>query len=79
VTKAGTGCSELRLRATEKLSEDLRQPGCLKLVGEEDQWRVRVGDWQVMVRASTHPTLASGKTLVLVLHLRADHVVDHYM
>lgn len=31
-------------RAIEKLSLNPRPPGCLKLVGEVDQWRVRVGD-----------------------------------
>jgi mRNA interferase RelE/StbE len=35
-------------RAIEKLSLDPRPPGCLKLVSEADQWRVRVGDWRVV-------------------------------
>ncbi len=30
-------------RAIEKLADNPRPPGCLKLVGEVDQWRVRVG------------------------------------
>jgi mRNA interferase RelE/StbE len=32
------------------LAADPRPVGCLKLVGEADQWRVRVGDWRVAYR-----------------------------
>ena len=30
------------------LSDNPRPPGALKLVGYEDAWRVRVGDWRVI-------------------------------
>jgi len=30
------------------LAEDPRPPGCKKLRGYKDQWRIRVGDWRVL-------------------------------
>ena len=30
------------------LAENPRPPGCKKLKGYKDQWRVRVGDWRVV-------------------------------
>jgi mRNA interferase RelE/StbE len=30
------------------LGENPRPPGCKKLKGYKDQWRVRVGDWRVV-------------------------------
>ncbi len=33
-----------------ELATNPRPPGCLKLVGEVDQWRVRVGDWRIIYR-----------------------------
>ena len=30
------------------LSDNPRPPGCKKLKGHKDQWRVRVGDWRVL-------------------------------
>ena len=32
----------------EKLAENPRPSGCLKLVGEEDLWRIRIGDYRVI-------------------------------
>lgn len=32
----------------EMLAEEPRPPGCLKLTGEEDLWRIRVGDYRVL-------------------------------
>jgi mRNA interferase RelE/StbE len=32
------------------LSEDARPPGCRKLEGRENEWRVRVGTWRVIYR-----------------------------
>ena len=29
------------------LADDPRPPGCRKLKGYKDQWRVRVGDWRM--------------------------------
>lgn len=37
-------------RAIEKLSLNPGPPGSLKLVGEVDQWGVRVGDWRIVYR-----------------------------
>jgi mRNA interferase RelE/StbE len=48
-------------RAIEKLSGNPRPPGCLKLVGEVDQWRVRVGDWRIVYR------IEDGRLVVLVV------------
>lgn len=30
------------------LADDPRPPGCKKLVGERDYWRIRVGDWRII-------------------------------
>ena len=30
------------------LAENPRPPGCKKLRGYQDQWRIRVGDWRVV-------------------------------
>lgn len=48
-------------RMLDRLSENPRPPGCLKLVGEEDQWRVRVGDWRIVYR------IEDGRLVVLVV------------
>ena len=48
-------------RAIASLGENPRPPGCLKLVGELDQWRVRVGDWRVIYR------IEDGRLVVLVV------------
>ena len=37
-------------RAIQALAELPRPPGCLKLVGHDDQWRIRVGDWRIVYR-----------------------------
>ncbi len=50
-------------RAIEKLSLNPRPPGCLKLVGEVDQWRVRVGDWRVVY------AIEDGRLVVLVVRV----------
>ena len=44
-----------KLRATLErgilaLADDPRPPGVKKLVGEKDQWRIRIGDWRVVYR-----------------------------
>jgi mRNA interferase RelE/StbE len=36
------------IRRIESLGNTPRPPGCKKLKGYEDQWRVRVGDWRVV-------------------------------
>ena len=32
----------------ESLHQEPRPPGCKKLRGYKDQWRIRVGDWRVV-------------------------------
>jgi mRNA interferase RelE/StbE len=34
--------------AIEALADDPRPPGCRKLEGRENEWRVRVGTWRVI-------------------------------
>ena len=36
------------IRKLEALGHTPRPPGCKKLKGYKDQWRVRVGDWRVV-------------------------------
>ncbi len=48
-------------REISALSEDPRPPGCLKLVGHEDHWRVRVGDWRIVYR------IEDGRLVVVVV------------
>ncbi len=36
------------IRKMEFLRHDPRPPGCKKLKGYKDQWRIRVGDWRVL-------------------------------
>lgn len=50
-------------RAIEKLAQNPRPPGCLKLVGEVNQWRVRVGDWRVVY------VIEDGRLVVLVVRV----------
>jgi mRNA interferase RelE/StbE len=34
--------------AIKKLGEDPRPPGCKKLKGREDTWRIRIGDYRAV-------------------------------
>jgi mRNA interferase RelE/StbE len=36
------------IRKMEALRHDPRPPGCKKLKGYKDHWRIRVGDWRVL-------------------------------
>lgn len=36
------------VRALRGLELDPQPPGVLKLAGEENQWRIRVGDWRIV-------------------------------
>lgn len=51
------------LRAIYDLGDDPRPNGCKKLVGEIDQWRVRVGDWRVVY------VIEDGQLVVLVVRV----------
>jgi len=47
--------------AIEVLSDDPRPPGCRKLAGTSDRYRIRVGDYRIIYRVD------NGKVTVLVL------------
>jgi mRNA interferase RelE/StbE len=32
----------------ESLAQNPRPPGCKKLKGYKDKWRIRIGDWRVV-------------------------------
>jgi mRNA interferase RelE/StbE len=51
------------LRAIYQLGDEPRPLGCLKLVGETDQWRVRVGDWRIVYR------IEDGRLVVVVVRV----------
>lgn len=51
------------MRAIYDLGDEPRPSGCLKLVGEVDQWRVRVGDWRVVY------VIEDGRLVVLVVRV----------
>jgi mRNA interferase RelE/StbE len=52
------------IRAIQALKEEPRPAGCKKLVGADDQWRIRVGAYRVVY------TIDDGKLLVLVVRVR---------
>ena len=49
------------------LSDNPRPPGCKKLRGYKDQWRVRVGDWRVVYLIDDEAKLV---TITRVAHRR---------
>lgn len=51
------------IAAIANLSTDPRPSGCLKLVSEVDQWRVRVGDWRVVY------AIEDGRLVVVVVRV----------
>ena len=53
-----------RIRAAiHALADDPRPPGCRKLEGRQDEWRVRVGTWRVVYR------IEDGRLVVLVVRV----------
>ena len=50
-------------RAIMGLADQPRPPGALKLVGEDDLWRLRVGDWRIIA------DLDDGVMLITVIRL----------
>lgn len=38
------------IRRIEALAATPRPPGCIKLEGLENLWRIRIGDWRVIYR-----------------------------
>jgi mRNA interferase RelE/StbE len=50
------------------LAENPRPPGCKKLVGYKDQWRIRVGDYRVVYFIDDHTKTV---TIARVAHRKA--------
>jgi mRNA interferase RelE/StbE len=55
------------------LSDNPRPAGCKKLKGYKDQWRVRVGDWRVLLSSTT----LRNSSLSLALHTAARFTNNH--
>lgn len=49
--------------AIEELAETPRPPGCIKMSGPADDWRIRVGDWRVVYR------IDDGRVVVVVVRV----------
>ena len=47
--------------AIEALADDPHPPGCRKLAGRKDEWRIRVGNWRVIYRVE------DGRLVVVVV------------
>lgn len=58
------------LDALEELVDDPRPSGCVKLLGEDNLWRIRVGDYRIVY------TIDDKKLMVLVV--RVAHRKDVY-
>ena len=59
-----------RMVAAMRLLEDHpRDPGIIKLVGQEDLYRVRVGDWRIVY------TIRDSELVVIVLRIGHRHEV----
>jgi mRNA interferase RelE/StbE len=50
------------LAKIQSLAKDPRPPGCVKLTGTSNQWRIRIGDWRVIYTiddATNHVDIAA--------------------
>ena len=56
--------------ALEELRSEPRPAGCLKMAGDENAWRIRVGDYRIVYE------IHDGRLLVLVV--RVGHRKDVY-
>jgi mRNA interferase RelE/StbE len=56
--------------ATDALADDPRPPGCVKLQGKDDLWRIRVGPYRVVY--------AIQDEALIVLVVRVAHRKDVY-
>ncbi len=45
------------------LGENPRPPGCVKMSGSADEWRIRVGEWRVVYR------IDDGRVVVVVVRV----------
>jgi len=48
IRKLDQGVRNRILAGITALESDLRPTGCKKLVGEDDAWRIRIGDYRVL-------------------------------
>ncbi|WP_437228007.1 type II toxin-antitoxin system RelE family toxin [Planctomicrobium sp. SH661] len=58
------------VRAIEPLSDDPRPPGVVKIAGDDNAWRIRVGDYRIVYE------IHNSRLLVLVI--RIGHRRDIY-
>ena len=68
--KLPVGTQRRIVAAVERLADDPRPPGCVKLAGDENLWRIRVGDYRVVYE------IHDKRLLVLVV--RVGHRRDVY-
>lgn len=58
------------LNAVNALAQTPRPPGCKKIVGTIDAWRIRVGDYRILYEIHDH--------ILLLIVLRLGHRRDVY-
>jgi mRNA interferase RelE/StbE len=58
------------LQRAQRLAEDPRPPGCVKLTGQEKLWRVRVGDYRIVYEINDD---AETVTITIVAHRRESY------
>jgi mRNA interferase RelE/StbE len=58
------------VKAVGKLSANPRPPGCKKLVGAENEYRIRIGDYRVIYQIR--------KAVLMVFVIRIGHRKDIY-
>lgn len=58
------------MKAIEKLAKDPHPPGCAKLVGSDDLWRIRVGNYRIIYSVK--------EQIQLVLVTRVAHRSEAY-
>ena len=61
IRKLPRNLRERIIRATAALATDPRPPGCTRLTGHPDLYRIRVGDWRVIY------TIEDDRLVVLVV------------
>ena len=49
--------------AAERLADNPRPPGCVKLSGVEDVWRIRIGDYRILYE------IQNARLVVLVIRI----------
>ena len=58
------------VRAAEALADEPRPDGCVKLVGDDNAWRIRVGDYRILYEIHDRR--------LLILVVRIGHRKDIY-